>query len=238
MALPQDAMDTIRRIQNKGVSTPQQRNSLIEETKETYKQSADPLLRMFPIPEVKDTLLYYKVDLFVIPDVDDNHYESAYLKVQLRTEASVDYNYLKEDSTTSGTKGFKSYKSSVRTNNEHNRPSTVIDKQLIPHPFYQEVIATRKEIMQKHKKSEMLIKPYLSNFYEPNNKNAGTYDFCSSIVSWENGEDPEVYVRIGDWEFHETIELTHEKIVNKRMQMIFTSKKTIRRDYNPKRRSL
>ena len=173
MALPQDAMDTIRRIQNKGVSTPQERTSLIEETKETFKKSADPLLRMFPIPAVKDTLLYYKVDLFVIPDVDDDKHESAFIKVNLRTEASVTYNYEEEESTSDGTRGFSQYKSSIRTNNEHNRPSNVIDKQLIPHPFYQEVIATRKEIMQKYKKHDMLIKPYLSNFYKPGSKNEG-----------------------------------------------------------------
>lgn len=238
MALTKEAMAKIRAIQAKGVSTPEARSTYIEETKDQYIKSADPLLRMFPIPEVRDTLLYYKVDLFVIPDVDDDHYEAAYLKVQLRTEASVAYNYLQEDDTKSGTRGFKSYKSSVRTNNEHNRPSTVIDKQLISHPFYQDIIQTRREIMQKYRKHQMLIKPYLSNFYEPGFKNQGTYDFCSSIVSWDTDADPEVYIRIGDWEFSESLKLTHEKTVRGREQMIFSSKKTIRRDYNPKRRTL
>jgi len=238
MALTQEAIDKIRSIGNRNVSTSQERSLVMEETKDKFKKSADPLLRMFPIPPVKDTLLYYKVDLIVMPEEDDDKAEAACLMVHHRTEESVAYNYLKEESTKHGTKGFKSYKSSIRTNNEHNRPSTVIDKQLIPHPFYQEVIATRKEIMQKYKKHDMIIKPYLSNFYQPGSKNEGTYDFCASIVSCENGKHPEVYVRIGDWEFNESIPFSHTATKRKRELMIYTSQKTIIRDYNPKRRSL
>ena len=231
--LQKEAIDTIRRL-----STNKQRTEIISEHKETFKQQSNPLLRMFPIPEVKDTLLYYKIDLFVIPEQDDDEVETCYLKVQQRTEESVAYNYLKEESTSAGTKGFKYFKSSVRRDNVNNRPSSVVAKDMIEHPFYKEVVSVRKEIMSKYKKHDMLIKPYLSNFYEPNNKNQGTFDFCSSIVSWEKNQHPEVYIRMGDWEFHDTLQLHSEKTIKGRPQMLFSAIKTIRRDYNPKRRSL
>lgn len=231
MTLTAEAKQTILRLKSK-----QERTEEITHLREVKQNN--PMETMFPIPKIADTLLYYKVDLFVIPDVDDSTAESAFVKVQLRTEDSVRYNYENEESTSHGTRGFKYFKASLRVDNINNRPSSVIDKQLIDHPFYVDVIAKRKEIMNKYKKHNMLIKPYLSNFYEPTKKNHGTFDFCSTVVSWENQSKPEVYIRMGDWEFHEHMELYTQKTVRGLEQQIFTSMNTLRRDYNPKRRTL
>lgn len=202
------------------------------------KKKTPVIETIHPIPKVKDTLLYYKIDLFYIHGVDDTEKEKTFLKVSLRTEDSVRYNYEEEDGTDKGTRGFKYYKSSLQTHNRDNQPSVVIHKKIIEHPFYVDVIAKREQFMKKYKKHDMFIKPYLANMYEPNHKNQGKFDFCSSVVAFEKNLEPEVYIRMGDWEFHDSIPLYSEKKVNGKDAWRFSVTNTLRRDFNPKRRTL
>jgi hypothetical protein len=213
-------------------------NKIIKRDEQVVKVEFDKQLVMNPIPKYKEQMHSYKIDLMAFEAVDDEVDESVSLNISLRTNDSVTYNYLKEESVFDGTKGFVHMRASLRFKNTHNYPSNVIAKNMMDHPFYKDVLQVRKDMLNKYKNEDMLVEPYLSNLYEPKKKNEGTYEMCSTVVAWKLNEDPEVYVRIGDFIFHEKLPLYTEKLVRGSPCRIFTKKKVYTRDFNPKTRSL
>lgn len=226
--------DALAKLKDMGTAS----NKIIKKDDKVVKVEFDKQLVMYPIPEYKEQMQSYKIDLMTFEAVDDEVGESASINVSLRTNDSVTYNFLNEESMFHGTKGFVQMRASLRCKNTYNYPSNVIEQNMMDHPFYKDVLQVRKDMLKKYKNEDMLIEPYMANFYEPNKKNEGIYDMCSTVVAWKLNEDPEVYVRIGDWEFNEKLPLYSEKIVRGSPCKFFTKKKSYTRDFNPKRRSL
>lgn len=225
MALTQDAKDKIIKLQKRN-----EMNNQIKEQKESFSDASNPILRMHPIPEFKNKVLYYKIDLMMF--VDD-----ITLKVAIRTEDTVSYNFIKEDNMYSGSKGFMNMKGDIQFKNTYNFPSNVIASEMSPHPFNVDIKAKRKDFIKRYKEKTMVIEPYLCNFHLSGEKKEGIYDFSNAVVALEKQCDPEVYIRIADWEFHQNIPLYSEKKVRGKDCWIYTVKEKIR-DFNPKRRSL
>lgn len=225
MALTQAAKEKIIQLKKRNEMSEQ-----IKEQKETFSDSVNPILRMYPIPEFKNKLLYYKIDLMMFED-------DITLKVAIRTEDTVSHNFMTEENMYSGSKGFMNMKGDIQFENTHNYPSNVIASEMSPHPFYEDMKAKRKDFIKRYKEKSMVIQPYMCNFHLSGEKKEGTYDFSNAIVALEQNCDPEVYIRIADWEFHQNIPLYSEKVVRKKACWIYTVKEKIR-DFNPKRRSL
>lgn len=213
-------------------------SNIIKRDDQVVNVEFDKQLVMNPIPQYEDQILRYKIDLMSFESVDDEVGESVSLNISLRTKDSETYNFLHEESTYHGTKGFVRMKASPRLKNKYNKPSNVVEKNMMDHPFYTDVLQVRKDMLAKYKNEDMLVEPYMSNLYEPSKKNQGTYRMCSSVIAWKVNEEPEVYVRLGDWEFHEKLPLYTEKLVRGKPSKIFTKQQVYTRDFNPKTRSL
>lgn len=225
MALPKETTEKLIQLRKRN-----EINQEIMETREMYADAANPILRMYPIPEFREKLLYYKIDLMLFED-------SVHIKANLRTEATVTYNFNEEDSTSSGTRGFMNMMGPLQFHNKHNKPSNVIASKMSPHPFYMDMKSVRKDFLKRYKDRSMVVEPYMCNFHLSSDKREGTYDFACAIVALEKNCDADVYVRIGDWEFHESIPLYSEKTIKRKQCFIYTCIENIR-DFNPNRRSL
>lgn len=225
MALPKEVKEKIIQLQKRN-----EMSERIKEQKQIYVDAANPILLMYPLPEIKKKLLYYKIDLIVFLD-------SISLKVSIRTENSVTHNFLNEEAYNKGTKGFVSMKGDIQFENTHNYPSNVIHSEMAPHPFYVDMKSIRKDFLKRYKEREMVIQPYMCNFHLSGEKKDGTYDFSNAMVALEKNSDPEIYLRIGDWEFHQSVPMYTEKLIKGKTGWIYTAKEKIR-DYNPNRRSL